>query len=226
MLKLKVRDEQISYVKNLLKTKNFGRRGDGSKKYNNGNKEEQFVGILGEVVVADLFGQPRPGNKETENDKKGDGGVDLIIHNQKIDIKTMGRNCSVKDYFVHNLYGEQVGKYYKNNIYIFTSLNKQTMELTICGWVTKTEFFRRANFYPYGSIRKNPQKSFKVRSKKGLYEIRNNKLNAFYSKKRFCDEMNRLKNRAYRQKKRLYLIKSENLDGKKRPKQEVESMAL
>jgi len=136
MFKVKVTDEQISYVQDLLEKVNFGQRGDGTKRYNNGTKEEQFVGILGEVVVADLFGQKRPGEKEIKG-RKGDEGIDLIIHNQKIDVKTMSRHCDVKDYYVHNLHGDQVGSYYKNNIYLFTSLNKVNMELTICGWVTK-----------------------------------------------------------------------------------------
>ena len=197
MLKLKVRDEQIYYVENLLKIVNFGRRGDGSKAYNNGNKEEQFVGILGEVVITDLFGYRRPSE---ENKTEGDGGVDIVINNLKIDVKTMGRNCDVKDYFVHNVHGDQVGSYYKNDIYLFTSLNKQLMELTICGWVTKKEFFDRARFYPCGAIRRNPRKTFEIRSEKGLYEIRNNRLNAFYSKKRFCRDMSRLYSMAYRQR--------------------------
>lgn len=64
MFKVKVTDEQISYVQDLLEKVNFGQRGDGTKRYNNGTKEEQFVGILGEVVVADLFGQKRPGEKK------------------------------------------------------------------------------------------------------------------------------------------------------------------
>ena len=116
--------DRIYYVENLLKIVNFGRRGDGSKAYNNGNKEEQFVGILGEVVITDLFGYRRPSE---ENKTEGDGGVDIVIHNLKIDVKTMGRNCDVKDYFVHNVHGDQVGSYYKNDIYLFTSLNKQLM---------------------------------------------------------------------------------------------------
>ncbi len=184
MLKLKVREEQIIYAKNLLKNNSFAKRGDGSRRYNNGNKQEQFTGILGQVVTADLFGYKRPCY-----DENSDGGVDLIIHNQKIDVKTMSRNCDVKSYFVHNLHGDQVGEYYQNNIYLFTSLNKKIMELTICGWVTKDEFFKRASFYPYGAIRRNPSKSFRVRSRKGLYEIKTCDLNPFISKKAFCNAM-------------------------------------
>lgn len=188
MLILKVRSEQILYVENLLKKTSFGQRGDGSRRYNNGNKEEQFVGMLGEVVTTDLFRCKRP-----ECGDKGDGGVDLTIHGQRIDVKTMGRNCNVKNHFIHNLHGDQVGDYYKNDIYLFTSLNKRFMELTICGWVTKEEFFERALFYPYGTVRRNPSKTFRVRSKKGLYEIKNYKLNPFKNRRQFCKEMELLR---------------------------------
>ena len=56
MLKVKVKDEQISYVRNLLESVNFGRRGDGTKDITM-EIRKQFVGILGQVVVADLFDQ-------------------------------------------------------------------------------------------------------------------------------------------------------------------------
>lgn len=209
MFKIKVTDEQISYVQDLLEKVNFGQRGDGTKRYNNGTKEEQFVGILGEVVVADLFGQKRPGEKKIKG-RKGDEGIDLIIYNQKIDVKTMSRHCDVQDYYVHNLHGDQVGSYYKNNIYLFTSLNKTNMELTICGWVTKEEFFKRADFYPCGAIRENPQKKFRVRSKKGMYEICNGKLNPFYNKKQFCQEMKKLFYKTYQLKNTITKIANYN----------------
>ena len=82
------------------------------------------MGMLGEVVTTDLFRCKRP-----ECGDKGDGGVDLTIHGQRIDVKTMGRNCNVKNHFIHNLHRDQVGDYYKNDIYLFTSLNKRFMEL-------------------------------------------------------------------------------------------------
>lgn len=189
MLKISVNKQQVEYTESLLKNKNVGKRGDGSRKYNNGNKDEQFTGILGEVVICDYFNQPRPRLDNAD----GDHGVDMIINSLKIDIKTMTRSCDMKDFFVHNLQGEQVGEYYKNDIYLFTSYNKVKEEITICGWVTKEEFFKLANHYPYGEVRKNNSKKFKVRNKKGLYEIKNSVLNAFWGKKGFMKDMLNLK---------------------------------
>lgn len=132
MMKIKARKEQIEYTKNLLKIANFGQRGDGSKEYNNGNAEEQFVGILTQTMIADLLYQERP-----QATKEGDRGVDFEVYGVKIDVKSMGRHCDVKDFYIHNLHGDQTGRYYTNDVYLFCSLNKEDYTLTLCGWVTK-----------------------------------------------------------------------------------------
>ena len=64
MLILKVRSEQILYVENLLKKTSFGQRGDGSRRYNNGNKEEQFVGMPEVVTTVYLDVKGECGDKE------------------------------------------------------------------------------------------------------------------------------------------------------------------
>jgi hypothetical protein len=186
--------EQIEYTRNLLKKVNFGNRGDGTKKYNNGNEEEQFVGILGQVIMCDYFGKPRPNGNQKD---RGDNGVDFIIEGIRIDVKTMGRRCSVKPYFSNNLHGEQTGPYYQNDVYLLCSLNKKINVLTICGWTTKEEFLKEEHFRPKGSILKNPVKDLEVTSDKGMYEIYNYELNPFRGKKDFYAEMANLRKKKY-----------------------------
>jgi hypothetical protein len=192
MFSIQSTDEQRRYAREMINAINFGNRGGKTKEDgNNGTKEEQFIGVLGEIILFDFFGKPRPTINEKQKDF-GDNGVDIIIGEQKIDIKTMGRNCEPKKTFINNLHGDQVRGYYKNDAYIFTSYNKKTDTLTICGWVTKEEFFERADFYPKGTVRKNPKKEFTVRSPKGLYEIKNEVLNDFYGMESFVKRMNYL----------------------------------
>ena len=59
----------------------------------NGNKEQQFVGLVGEIIIKRLFGL------DHEFKNGFDGGFDFVYKGLKIDVKTMGRNVDVKDYF-------------------------------------------------------------------------------------------------------------------------------
>ena len=76
---------------NYLQKNNMGNRHSA-----NGNKEEQLVGLLGEVLTKQLF------NIEHKFSNGFDGGYDFIYKENKIDVKTMGRTVNVKDYFVNN----------------------------------------------------------------------------------------------------------------------------
>lgn len=139
----------------------------GNRHSANGNKEEQFVGLIGEVLTKKLF-------KKKHTFKNGfDGGYDFIHRTKKVDVKTMGRTVDVKDYFVHNFIAFQ--ETYNCDIYIFNSLNKKTNELNICGWITKADLFKNAIFYKKGTIRKRSNDtSFKMKT--DTYEIRNDLL--------------------------------------------------
>ena len=147
----------------FLQYHNMGQRGDFD-----GNREEQFVGLIGEMVVKDIF------NKPMEFVSGYDGGYDFMLGDLKVDVKTMGRNVDVKDYYVNNFVGHQ--KDYDCDIYIFTSLNKQTSILTICGWVTKEELFNRSEFYEKGELRHRGDGS-SFETKASLFEIKNGELN-------------------------------------------------
>jgi len=158
MIDYKVNEEQIKYSWSLVNSYNFGQRGRGD-----GNKNQQFVGILGQTIISDLLKLNRP------NGKTGfDGGYDLIINNKKVDVKTMGRTVPVKQHYVHNFIGYQLK--YEVDYLLFLSYNKKNSIMTICGYITKDEFLKKARFYPQGAERtRDDGTSFY--SKAPLYEI-------------------------------------------------------
>ena len=140
MITQKIPDEMKRSAWEFLQHNNIGNRHTA-----NGNKEEQYVGLLGEMVVADIF------NIEHKLSKGFDGGFDFVIDGKKADVKTMGRNVDVKMNYVNNFIAFQSG--FNCDLYIFCSINKNKSELTICGWVTKQELFDRATYYPKGEKR-------------------------------------------------------------------------
>lgn len=146
---------------------NFGQRG-----YADGNKEEQYTGILGQNVVCDYY------NKPMANGKDGfDGGVDIRIEGKRIDVKTMGRKGPVRLGYTNNFLAAQDG--YDTDIYLFCSINKTNSILTMCGWVTQEQFKNRRVFHKEGSIRvRRDGTAIKVKS--NLYEIDNDMLNPMF----------------------------------------------
>lgn len=166
MFDVKARPVQISYVEELLKTANFGRRGEFD-----GNYEQQLTGILAQTVVSDLLKQERP-----VDTGKPDGGVDFVINGLTVDLKTMGRTVPMKDSFVHNFYASQAK--FDTAVLLFASFNKRTKVLTICGWLTKEDFMSKATHFPQGSKRCRDNGTFiTVLGKAGNYEIQQSLLN-------------------------------------------------
>ena len=133
----------------------------------NGNKEQQFVGLVGEIIIKRLFGL------DHEFKNGFDGGFDFVYKGLKIDVKTMGRNVDVKDYFVNNFVAHQ--KQFDCDIYIFCSLNKKTNELTICGFLSKKQLLKLAVLYKKGDKRKRSNgTTFQIKT--DSYEIQNKNL--------------------------------------------------
>ncbi len=173
MFKIQVKEDLLCYCRELVEKYNFGQRGVAD-----GNKEEQYTGILGQCVVAQFFGQ------ELISGEGGfDGGVDLVYSGLRIDVKTMGRTTDVRDYYVNNFIGLQ--KQFEVDVYIFCSLNKRTNVLTICGWIDKDSLFKIAKFYKKGTKRNRSDGSY-FSTKADLYEVGNKDINDI-------DSMERLK---------------------------------
>ena len=138
-----------------------------NKIWGSGNKEQQFVGIIGEIMVKMLFGIQHDWKREF------DGGFDFQFKGHKIDVKTMTRTVDVRDDFVNNLIKNQID--FDCDIYIFCSLNKRKNELTICGYISKKELLELAVLYKQGTVRRRSNgTTFKM--KNDVYEIENNKL--------------------------------------------------
>ncbi len=164
MFDIHVTDEQYAYAVEMVDKYNFGQRG-----YGDGNKKEQLTGIIGQTVLADLLKLPRP-----DGSTGFDGGRDFIINGKPVDIKTMSRTVPMRDYFVHNFVGYQ--KNYSVDYYIFASFNTKNHILTICGYLNKEDFFKKAKYFPIGSTRyRSDGTSFKTFAP--LYELAQKDLN-------------------------------------------------
>lgn len=167
MIHLTIPQERIEKATQLVDHYGFGRR-----RFANGNRTEQIVGITGELMIRDLFGMD-----ELEPDGF-DGGYDIHFGNRLIDVKTMGRTVEPKEEFVNNLMAVQIN--YKATHYIFCSLNKKTRVLTVCGWATKQEIKEKGELFIEGMPRKRSDGTSFI-AKASLYEIKNSSLNRVYT---------------------------------------------
>ena len=141
MYKVEVSEYIITYCKNQVEQYNFGKRKEA-----NGNKEQQFIGIVGQCVLMQLF------NCGLVDGRTGfDNGIDIQFENHKIDIKTMGRNTDVKLDYTNNFIKFQEN--YQTTTYIFCSYNKKSNELTICGWIDKETFEKKRKYFQKGTER-------------------------------------------------------------------------
>lgn len=158
-----VTNEQKEYAKRIVAYSNLGKRGKAD-----GNKSEQLTGVIGQTVAADLLGLPRPVGGEGF-----DGGVDFVINNKRVDVKTMTRTTDMKMDYVHNFIGYQ--KSYIVDYYIFLSYNKEKDEITFCGCIDKKSFFDKADFFREGAKRYRNDGTYFF-SKAPLYEIKQHQL--------------------------------------------------
>tara|TARA_R110002124_G_scaffold2018_1_gene13218 strand:+ start:42 stop:542 length:501 start_codon:yes stop_codon:yes gene_type:complete len=158
-MNLKIPKELKVKCWDFLKKNNLGNRLEA-----NGNKEQQFVGLIGEIMVVNLFGL------EYKFSQGFDGGFDFIYKGKKIDVKTMGRTVDPKPYFVNNFIAFQ--KDFNCDYYIFTSLNKKTNELTICGYLSKEDLLKKSTLYKKGTKRTRTNGTSFV-LKADTYEIEN-----------------------------------------------------
>ena len=155
----KVTSDQWAYASRLIAFYNFGQRGKGD-----GNEMEQLTGMIGQTVMADMLEVERPNGEDGFDD-----GVDFIINDKLVDVKTMTRTTDVRDYYVHNFIGYQ--KDFVVDYYVFLSYNKNKRELTICGYIDKDTFFEKAQYYRKGAKRYRSNGSY-FYSKTPLYEIK------------------------------------------------------
>lgn len=169
-------DEQKSYTNNLISKYNIGKRGLAD-----GNKQEQYYGMLGQICMCDMLHQKRPTGTEGF-----DGGIDFIINHISVDLKTMHRTVDVKEHYVHNFIGYQLN--YPCQFYIFVSYNIKKNKLTFCGAISKKDFVDKAIFYPIGALRTRDDGT-KFSTKAPLYEIKQSQLIQFNSKQEMIEKV-------------------------------------
>ena len=161
MFDTKITYEQRQYAQRIVEEYDFGHRG----KFD-GTTERQFIGILGETVMADALEMPRPTGLEGF-----DKGIDFVIFGKKVDLKTMGRTTPVRDYYVNNLIASQTS--YETEFYVFSSINKTNWVMTVVGVIPKRNLEKY--FLKEGTIRKRSDGSeFPVQT--DMYEIPNRDL--------------------------------------------------
>jgi hypothetical protein len=133
----------------------------------NGNKEEQYTGLLGENMFRTIIGL------SPTYEEGFDGGYDIYLYNKKIDVKTMGRSVDPKPHYVNNFISYQ--EHFDCNIYAFCSINKKENTFWVCGLTDKETMLQNANFYQEGETRyRDNGTSFTMKAP--TYEIQNHQL--------------------------------------------------
>jgi len=163
MFKIQVSQRIINHCQRQIQQYNFGQRNIA-----NGTPEQQFTGIVGQCAIMEKFGLDLIDGADGCDD-----GQDINYKGLVVDVKTMGRTVDVRPNFVNNFIALQLR--FNTDLYIFCSLNKRTFELTVCGWIPKTEFLQKAELYPRGTIRTRTDGST-FRTFADLYEIGNGDL--------------------------------------------------
>ena len=148
---------------NYLQKNNLGNRSEA-----NGNKEQQLVGLIGEIMTLNFFGL------EHKLSNGFDGGFDFTYKGKKIDVKTMGRTVDPRPDYINNFIAFQ--KDFDCDYYIFNSLNKKTNNLTICGFVSKEDLLKKSVYRKKGTkVERSNGTHFYLKTNN--YSIENSKLN-------------------------------------------------
>lgn len=151
--------EQREYVKSIL-DKGMGKRG-----IFDGGYYERLFGLIGQVIICDMFNYPRPTDLT-----KADAGFDIEIGGKKYDIKCEIRTVDFKRTYVHNVAATQIN--YKTDGYIFMSFNKEIGEYTICGYISKEELKTKADYIKLGTHRRRTNGTY-MPAKCDYYELKN-----------------------------------------------------
>lgn len=135
-------DEQRRFAWSLANSKAFVPRGR-----KDGNVNERYLGMLGEVAYADIARLPRPTGYGNPDD-----GYDIIAGGKKVDIKTSASAGFPRRKYVRWVYAEQA-EAKRADVYLFLALRKDIGILYVIGWITADDFLARARFLPKGAIK-------------------------------------------------------------------------
>ena len=140
MFDLKIPQAIKNYAWALVSAVNFGQRGKAD-----GSKEQQYTGMIGEVMCCDLFRRPRP-----QGGAGPDPGHDMVISEKRVDVKTMGRTVPMQAAYVHNFCALQIRA---PGYYLFCSICKPTSILTVCGTISAAELHQKGQHFAEGETR-------------------------------------------------------------------------
>lgn len=163
MIQLEIPRELKVLCWNFVKQHNMGTRSQF-----NGSMEKQYAGLIAENMVREYNNLPYKFNIGF------DGGYDFILKGKKVDVKTVIRNVDPKPHYANNFVAYQED-FDCDQLY-FTSINKKTSTLWLCGTISKAKFMRKASFYYKGETRKRDDGTL-VTLGAPLYEITNRELN-------------------------------------------------
>ena len=101
-------------------------------------------GFVGEMTTKYMMGMDI-----TTTGLGPDGGVDLIMNNMKVDVKTQLFKKSTPDYsWFFNFAAPQLSDRY--DALMFNFINEDRTTLYLAGWITKMEFDISCEFFPKG----------------------------------------------------------------------------
>lgn len=140
MLKFRVPPLVLRQSYAVCRETNFGKRG-----FDDGTEEQQLHGVIAQNCMALAFGFPFVTKSDT-----WDGGFDFRIGEEKIDIKNVTRHVDALPNYEARVISDQLR--YDVQIYLFTSYNVKANELTVCGWLPKDLFLRKARVYKRGDL--------------------------------------------------------------------------
>ena len=164
--RITIDDESYQYSLEFVNNNNIANRGEFD-----GSKRNQFVGILGQVMLYKyLFG------KLPELESGFDNGIDLVYNDVTIDVKTMERKGFMRDYYVNNFVASQ-GKY-ETQVLIFLNYNSVENIIEICGWIFKKDLFYKGEFYKKGTKRYRSDGSYFI-NEADMFEIPQRNLKHF-----------------------------------------------
>ena len=146
--------EQVRYARTLLE------KGMGNRGQNDGSYYERLFGTIAQIIVCDLFEQPRPTDLT-----KADSGHDLIIKGKKWDVKCRSIEVPNRPHFWNSILNEQIK--YSTDGYIFVVYNTEVGSYEIVGYIEKEEFLKTGTFHNAGD---------RINLKMSAYEIQDQDL--------------------------------------------------
>lgn len=110
--------------------------------------DSNYIGLLGELAVNKILGRNLEAYIKNRPLHKSDPGFDIIIEEEKYDIKFLRSKFPPTERFRYNVPAEIMHK--KLDGYIFGTIVGE--EMYIVGWISKEEFDRKAIFHEKGEF--------------------------------------------------------------------------